>query len=1236
MPWKILPTQTEIIAIHAALLPTSAKGDVICFGDWTNPTASTHTRIYRIDPEAVTAFAMAELPNTNAFCGGQAFLADGRLLVGGGTVDWPELAADQQIPQGGNPHAHHYHGDRACWTYLPVARKWTRVKDLSFQPGNDPIGGGRWYPTLVTLGNGEVFAAGGHPDITDTFEGRHNNTTPERYRTAVNKWALLTADRTSTPGVVNDSFPRYHLLPDGNLFSDTIGNGGAKRIYNPFSGKWVGDDVKFTNWDGDFYNYGSAGTSVLLPLLPPQYPVRLLATNGNKSFRLDLASMEWKNTTARTGTAAGKIRNNGCAVILPTGQVFMSGGVESPPAPNTPVIPVLKSELYDPGLNFAAGDFSGTEKWVNLPASDAAIVPRGYHSVALLLPDGRVWTAGSTEGSLGATENAEKRVEVYEPDYFSKAGRPEITSAATNVSYGQSFVIGTAQAASIERVALLRCGSVTHAFDSDQRYVGLTFQKGEGNTLNATAPPNGNIAPPGYYMLWLIDNQDRPCKLAKFIRISAQHCDIALDISTYSKHEAQAAGTPALFSKAVYVIYDGFLPSEVDTPTITLRRPNNSAAPGMVASLQSVSYEAGESAVDVAQRIVFCYDIIFNNNQSFDEIPVADAFQTVTLRATMRHFTCQVPLTLSKNPNPFMRDGDPAYLSVDVRVFKISAGANPALAAGVPQASGDNAPFDFIQGLLTKYNQLAGQANHPFDGISTAQESSRLALYSHDSNNKRVFNYAVARVRYRAPAGINADNVKLFFRLCTTGWTGLDYSTALSYRRAGNGVNATPLLGLIGGAINTIPCFAAPRVDVMPTQTDPLNVRTLQGAGNTEVHNYFGCWLDINDNVERFPEVPLGDGPFSDLFPFLGSLRTVGELMRGLHQCLVAEIHYTQDPIANGATCGTSDNLSQRNILLDLSDNPGSGATHLVQHTFELKPTVIVPAGQAPQQLAPANVAHDHGGASAATNDRTGLDELMIEWGNLPRDTHATFYFNSVDANNVLELASLRNGPANLSSQADSTVQCRVTDVSFIPIPGSTHAIPVLLTLQLPPSVVTGQHFKIVARQIQRRTRRIIGSFQFDVRVTTGNAIVPELRHNFAVLKHIGTKIAAGNRWHAIWQRYVGQFADKLRAFGQDPDSIPPSLRGDHPQDAGEPGHDPHEGQDKRLCFTGKVMSLHYDCFGEFVSFTVSDCDHQRVFETRERGIEELARRACCERATVTVCTHEPNSRVPHRIIWRC
>jgi len=127
--------------------------------------------------QPITAIADDAVPTTDAFCGGQSFLSDGRLLVGGGTFGW---ANDH-----GGIHAEHYDGERACWMYLPRLKRWLRVKDLGFQPGSNSIGGGRWYPTLVTLGNGEVFAVGGHPSADDLYppdpaDKRHNNNTPER------------------------------------------------------------------------------------------------------------------------------------------------------------------------------------------------------------------------------------------------------------------------------------------------------------------------------------------------------------------------------------------------------------------------------------------------------------------------------------------------------------------------------------------------------------------------------------------------------------------------------------------------------------------------------------------------------------------------------------------------------------------------------------------------------------------------------------------------------------------------------------------------------------------------------------------------------------------------------------------------------------------------------------------------------------------------------------------------
>jgi hypothetical protein len=84
------------------------------------------------------------------------------------------------------------------------------------------------------------------------------------------------------------------------------------------------------------------------------------------------------------------------------------------------------------------------------------------------------------------------------------------------VYYGETFTLqvdGT-----IARVALMRCGSVTHGYDSDQRYIGLAFSQ-QGDQLTVTAPPDGATAPPGYYMLWVVDAAGVPCERAQFLHL---------------------------------------------------------------------------------------------------------------------------------------------------------------------------------------------------------------------------------------------------------------------------------------------------------------------------------------------------------------------------------------------------------------------------------------------------------------------------------------------------------------------------------------------------------------------------------------------------------------------------------------------------------------------------------------------------------------------------------------------
>ena len=177
----------------------------------------------------------------------------------------------------------------------------------------------------------------------------------------------------------------------------------------------------------------------------------------------------------------------------------------------------------------------------------------------------------------------------------------------------------------------------------------------------------------------------------------------------------------------------------------------------------------------------------------------------------------------------------------------------------------------FNKAVINGFNTHA-PANHPFDQISEDQQTSRLELSEKVNGTTSVFNFAVCRVRYRALT-LDVANVRVFFRLFQTAATGTNYDLATSYRRGGQPGVTIALLGVQGGGLVTIPCFAEPRIQtdttmmtaMMTAQTDPANVQTIVHDGTgAERDAYFGCWLDINQPSQPlFPIQPSpADGPF--------------------------------------------------------------------------------------------------------------------------------------------------------------------------------------------------------------------------------------------------------------------------------------------------------------------------------------------------------------------------------------
>lgn len=414
------------------------------------------------------------------FCVGHSVLPDGRVLAAGGTSG--------------------YAPDRGLSTTVifdPMSEKFTKIASMN---------SGRWYPTFVTLGSGRVFCASGINN-----QGNDVDFNPEVFSSV--GWTSFSYPTRKFP-----TYPQMFLLENGSIFYSG-GSFNQNAVVKPciltlpdsFSQPIREVDVPGLyanphNLDPD--NPADQRNHATSVLLPPAQDQRVMIVGGGNRFLYGGSTTDTVYIVDLKDRfpVYGRVRSlsvprmhvNG--VILPNRTVFVCNGSIVGEDTSTGL---LQAEIFDPATN----------TWT---LAEAQTVPHGYHSMAILLPDGSIATGGGTP----TVACNEIRMQIYRPAYMS-ASRPQIQEIPKKIRYGKSFHIRTDQARNIKWVNLMRPTATTHSHDMEQRLVDLPITSKSRSSLTVSVTSNPNLAPPGWYMLTITDTNNIP-SVASWVHLTGK------------------------------------------------------------------------------------------------------------------------------------------------------------------------------------------------------------------------------------------------------------------------------------------------------------------------------------------------------------------------------------------------------------------------------------------------------------------------------------------------------------------------------------------------------------------------------------------------------------------------------------------------------------------------------------------------------------------------------------------